>query len=186
MSLPAMAGVQEVTTRDTWTAPEPTGWSWFAGASVGYLFDYKEPMYTLNAGVTSPWSPFGWNSSFYVEGGLIEDDNETEIPLGIPGRDADLQIVPITLNVRLEKEITPWFGLYAGAGVGAAFTELIVATNDRDQDVVFMGQVFAGVNFRLGEHSEINVGGRWIHFEDAENYDLDQDWAAEIGYRWHF
>ena len=37
-------------------APEPSLWQWFAGGSVGYLFDYEEEMYHLHVGVDTPWN----------------------------------------------------------------------------------------------------------------------------------
>jgi opacity protein-like surface antigen len=182
---PAMAGVTEVT-QPQYHDPAPREWSWFAGASVGYLFDYKEPMYSLNAGVSSPWSPLGWNASFSLEIGLIEDDNESEIPFHVEDADVDLQLVPVFANVKFERRFGDSFGLYFGVGAGAVFSEVIVDQSYRDQDTVFAAQAFAGASFHFGDHSEVYVGGRWIHFDDTENYDLTQDWAAEIGYRFHF
>lgn len=182
----SMAGVMEVTQTERVYDSPPQKWGWFGGASVAYLFDYDEPMYSLNAGVTTPWSPLGWNTSFFLEIGSIEDDNESEIPFGVKGADVDLQLVPVFANVKFEKRFGETFGLYFGVGAGAVFSEVIIERNTRDQDAVFAAQAFAGASFHLGEHSELYVGGRWIHFNDTENYDLTQDWAAEIGYRYHF
>ena len=185
LAAPAFAGTSETVQQYTQTS-EPPQWRWFAGGSVAYLSEYEEPMYSLNAGVKSPWSPWGWNVAFFAEGGFIEDDNESKIPLGVSGLGTDLEIIPVTANVKFEKALNDRFGVYFGGGVGAAFTELKAVGVGRDSDTVFAGQAFAGVNFRIDDHSEVYAGGRWIHFDDAENYSLDNTWAAEAGYRWNF
>lgn len=185
-ALPVTAG--ESTTTTYTPAPQEASpmWQWFAGGSVAYLFEYDEPMYSINAGVTSPWSPLGFKTSFFLEGGFVEDDNESRIPLGVSGIPSDLEIIPVTANVQFEKALTNTIGVYVGGGVGAAFTDLKVAGFSNDHDAVFTGQVFAGLNFHIGENSEVYTGGRWIHFDDADTYNLDDSWAVEAGYRWKF
>lgn len=183
---PAFAGstVAETVRYEEPAAPNP--WTFFLGGSATYLFKYEEPMLSLNAGVTTPWSPLGFNTSIFAEVGWIEDDNESQIPFGVFGAPVDLQIVPVTLNVSFERAITDDLGFYFGVGGGVAFSEVIVDKNVRDQDNRFVGQAFAGVNYRIGEHSEIYAGGRWMYFDDTENFDLAHSWGAELGYRWRF
>lgn len=165
---------------------DPNPWTLFLGGSATYLFEYEEPMLSLNGGVTTPWSPFGFNTSIYAEIGWIEDDNESQIPIGVFGAPVDLQIVPVTLNVSFGKAITDRLGFYFGAGGGIAFSEVIIDKDVRDQDNKFVGQAFAGLNYRVGNHSEIYAGGRWMYFDDTENFNLDHSWGAELGYRWRF
>lgn len=185
LAMPLHAGVSEVVSQQQ-TYAEPNPWEWFVGGSVSYLFEYEEPMYALNAGVKTPWSPLGFRTSFFAEVGWVEDDNESEIPLGVSGIDSDLEFVPATLNVQFEKELTRDLALYFGGGVGAAFTDLKVQNVGHDHDTVFAAQVFAGVNYTIAERHEIYTGARWIHIDDTENYDMDQTWAAELGYRFRF
>lgn len=185
LAMPLHAGVSEVVTQQqTYSAPNP--WEWFAGGSVSYLFEYDEPMYSLNAGVKSPWSPLGFRTSFFLEAGYVEDDNESQIPLGVSGIDSDLEFVPVTANVQFEKALGNNWGIYFGGGVGAAFTDLKVLNVGHDHDTVFAAQAFAGVNYTIAQHSEVYAGARWIHIDDTENYNMDQTWAAELGYRWKF
>lgn len=184
-AVPAIAGEPTQVYRESPVEQSPM-WRWFAGGSVSYLFEYEEPMYALNVGVSSPWSPLGFSTSFFLEGAFIEDDNESRIPLGVGGIDSDLEIIPLTLNVQFEKALNNWMGLYFGAGAGASLTDLKVANVGHDHDTVFTAQAFAGVNFHVGDNSEIYTGGRWIHFDDADNYDLNHTWAVEAGYRWKF
>jgi len=183
--IPATAGEPAPVYRETVTEQSPI-WRWFAGGSVSYLDAYQEPMYALNVGVSSPWSPLGFNTSFFLEGAFVEDDNESRIPLGVSGIDSDLEIIPVTLNVKFEKALNDWIGIYVGGGAGASFTDLKVAGVGHDHDTVFTAQAFAGVNFHIGQNSEVYTGARWIHFDDADNYNLDNTWAVEAGYRWKF
>lgn len=183
---PTFAGTPATETVRYEEPAAPNPWSFFLGGSATYLFEYEEPMLSLNAGVTTPWSPMGFNTSIFAELGWIEDDNESQIPFGVFGAPVDLQIVPVTLNISFEKAITENFGFYLGVGGGIAFSEVIVDKAVRDQDNKFVGQAFAGVNFRLSEQSEIYAGGRWMYFDDTENFNLAHSWGAELGYRWRF
>ncbi len=183
--MPAFAGTS-TTVEQYSQVPEPPQWRWFVGTSVSYLFEYEEPLYSLQAGVKSPWSPWGWNVAFFAEGGYMDDDNESQIPFGVSGFPSDLEIIPVTGNVKFEKAFTDRFGAYFGGGVGAAFSQVKAVGVGRDGDTTFAGQAFAGVNYRIDDHSEVYAGGRWFHFDDTENYDLDQSWAVEAGYRFTF
>jgi opacity protein-like surface antigen len=184
-AIPASAGEPSQPYQPSQVEQSPM-WQWFVGGSVSYLFEYEEPMYALHVGAKSPWSPLGFATSFHLEGGFLEDDNESHIPLGIGGIDSDLELIPVTLNVQFEKALNDWIGLYFGVGAGASFSDLKVAGAGHDHDTVFTSQAFAGVNFRMGASSEIYTGGRYIRFEDADDYDLDDSWAVEAGYRWKF
>jgi hypothetical protein len=54
------------------SAPAESGvWSWFAGASIGYLFDYEEEMFHGHLGVDTPWNWGGWRSAFFLEIGFF-------------------------------------------------------------------------------------------------------------------
>ncbi len=193
LALPAMAGTTTTTEVYSQPAASQEGWQWFAGASAVYLFDYEEVLYTGNVGVKSPWSPLGFATSFFVEGGFMEQDNDGEDNLGIAGIagspvDVDLKIVPVTLNVKFEKAFNDNIGLYLGGGVGSAHTKLSSngAFGFSDTEWVLTAQVFAGVNFRINDSSEVYTGARWVYFDDADGYQLDDDFGAEVGYRFHF
>lgn len=58
-------------------APPPqTGlWSWFMGASGGYLLDAETDMYAGHIGANTPWNIGGWNVAFYGEVGFTERDD---------------------------------------------------------------------------------------------------------------
>ncbi len=127
-------------------APAEAGlWEWFAGASVGYLFDYEEEMYHGHIGVDTPWNWGGWRSAFFVEVGYAETENSTLIndptfinpqvlvtprgkgpgpgpgPVLVPFT-SEFSMVPVTLNFKLEREIANNLNFYFGVGAGVAFT----------------------------------------------------------------
>jgi opacity protein-like surface antigen len=192
LAMPAFAGTSTTVQTNYEPAPSQEGIQWFAGASAVYLFDYEEVLYTGNVGVKSPWSPLGFATSFFIEGGFLEQDNDglDNLGLGVSGNigiDVDLKVVPVTANVKFEKALNDHFGLYLGGGVGAAHSELTASSVDfSDSEWVFTAQVFAGVNFRINDHAEIYTGARWVYFDDADEYSLDDDFGAELGFRWHF
>lgn len=192
LAMPAFAGTSTSVQTTYEPAPMQQEWQWFVGASATYLFDYEEVLYSGNVGVKSPWSPMGFATSFYLEGGFMEQDNEgfDNIGIGVDGNigvDVDLKVVPITANVKFEKAINDQFGYYFGGGLGSARSEFSsVGLGDSDDEWVFTAQVFGGVNYRLNDHAEIYTGARWVYFDDADAYQLDDDFGAELGFRWHF
>jgi len=187
LAVPAIAGTETTTTYEA--PPAQQDWKLTAGASAAYLFDYEEVLYTGNVGVKSPWSTFGWNVGFFLEGGFLEQDNDAaENALGLGDVDADLKIVPVTFNVKLEKALNNQWSVYAGGGAGYAHTEFSSTTlgGNYDSEWVFTGQAFAGVAYHINDQHEVYAGGRFIHFDDADDYNLNSDYAAELGYRFSF
>jgi hypothetical protein len=175
-------------------APAETGvWQWFAGASIGYLFDYEEEMYNGHVGVDTPWNWGGWRSAFFLEVGYAETEDSTLISdptfdykmasdrglSGIPIKGAvpfvsEFSMVPVTLNFKLEREIANNLNFYFGVGAGVAFTSFdgyanfarasdLYISND---DEAFYAQVFTGVNYDVSDSFEIYSGLRWIYLDD--------------------
>ena len=112
----------------------------------------------------------------------------------------------MTLNVKFERELTSWLDFYVGAGAGVAFVtadagfedEISSASGTLDafenSETVFYGQVFAGLEFEIGQHFEIFTGARYIYVDD---YDIDingterdiddqDDVLVELGGRFKF
>ena len=110
----------------------------------------------------------------------------------------DLNIIPITFNVKLERPLTGNLNAYFGAGLGVARVDLDVDGGDfgdfSDDDWVFTGQVFAGLNYNFNPNFEVYGGARWMYFDDAElsdsgvsgDLELDDDFLFEIGARFNF
>ena len=110
----------------------------------------------------------------------------------------DLDIMPITLNVKLERPLTGNLNAYFGGGLGVALVDLDVdvgAYGDfSDDDWVFVGQLFAGLDYNVTPSFEVYGGLRWIYFDDASFSDngvggtlkLDDDFLLELGCRYNF
>ena len=194
--------------------------SWFAGASVGYLTELEEPMYTVHVGVTdSCWMLGGWNVGVFAEVGYTQKDEsyhghtDTNNPPPNIGRSIDvgelgealqflanqygpyattsydLDIVPITLNVKFERALTGNLNAYLGGGIGAALVDLELdgrVTNGpsaslSDSTWVFVGQVFAGLSYNVTPAFSVYGGARWIYMSDADLSDGGGDATLELG-----
>lgn len=199
LALPAIAGT---TSSKSVIEPTPPAdiWTWFAGGSVGYLFDYEEPIYSLHAGVDTPWQVAGWNVALFAEIAYTEPDDSTTIldpsqtfPTGVD-LDSELEIIPLTANIKFERQLGSGFSAYVGAGVGVAFVDIDLHADlgigpdldESDSDTVFAAQVFAGVVYNFTEQAELYTGLKWLYLDDADNFDLGDDFAAELGFRWNF
>ena len=105
----------------------------------------------------------------------------------------DLDIMPITLNVKLERPLSGNLNAYFGGGLGMALVDLSVDTgpiSSSDDDWVFVGQLFAGLNYNFTPNCEMYGGARWIYFDDANlggaDLELEDDFLFEIGARYNF
>ena len=195
----------EVYTEPMMPAPAPTLWQWFAGGSVGYLTDFETEMYTLHAGVDLPNQLGGWDQAVYLEVGYAtldetfssSDDNgyeSSDPPAGMNGGkrvpvkfDADL--IPVTLNYKLERPLSDALNMYMGVGLGMVNVD-VSGGGDSDDDWTFYGQIFAGLLYNVNETWEIYGGGRWIYIDDFELFGTDvdhqDDFMLELGTRVNF
>ncbi|MFP6881965.1 MAG: hypothetical protein VCA34_13510 [Roseibacillus sp.] len=164
-----------------------TLWAWFAGASGGYLLDKESDMVHGHLGVDLPSRVTDFDQALFLEVGWTEcsDDREylsegySDIPRiggaggAVPTSMAfttDLQIIPITLNWKLERPLASGLGFYMGAGAGIAIVDIDVsgAINGSDDDVVFFGQVFAGLLYNLTDDFEVYGGVRAIYMDEPD------------------
>ncbi len=181
LSLSASSFAGEETSAPISTAPASTSsplLSWFAGGSVGYLFDNEEEFYTLHFGreIAQTGSV---THSLFLEGAY------TEFSTFI----IDTDVVPVTLNYKADLAITDSFSFYAGLGLGAAFVDTSVGPFS-DDSVELTGQIFAGLGYDVTESFEIYGGARWIWVDDTSvgplSVDLGDDVGAELGLRFKF
>jgi opacity protein-like surface antigen len=201
-------------------APESGLWQWFIGGSVGYLTDLEEAIYGLQAGMEyqTPGSPA--SHAIYLEVGYTQDEaSYSDVPIpGITGgitRNAslDLDIIPITLNYKYQAAFTDRLNAYVGLGAGLAILDSSVdwswsqalappnntgSGSDDDSEVVFFGNLFAGLSYDVSDSFEIFAGVRYI-FMDNEDLEvdiagdcicyeagIDGDVLIELGMRYRF
>jgi len=223
MSVPVFAGTSAKEVVAPVPAPEPWLFTWFVGGSVGYLTEFEEPMYTFHVGTDTCWNLGGWNVALFAEIGYTEkddswdrvgtapqnpfididsgsfdlDDLEDALSAnaanGWGDTDYDIDIMPITMNVKLERPLTGNLNAYFGGGLGMALVDMSVDTglsSGSDDDWVFVGQLFAGVNYNFTPNCEMFGGARWIYFDDADldgvDLELDDDFLLELGVRYNF
>lgn len=191
-------------------APEPQLWNWFIGGSAGYLLDFEEGFYTGHIGVDTPYQFAGWNVAIYAEGGYTDKDETTSVidpnvVVALVNRPltGELEIVPITLNVKFERQLTGNLNAYWGLGVGVALTDFnaranfapgpVPDVNVSESDTVFAGQVFAGLIYNFNENVELFGGARWIYINSEDNtlakaldIDFESDVNFELGARFTF
>ncbi len=193
LAVPALAGTSQVMTESTAPTYTQDTWSWFVGGTGGYLFEADEDIYTFQIGGRSPWAVSGWNIALFAEVGWTE--NHDGVNLGPPFNShigVELDIVPVTFNVKFERTFASAWSIYLGGGLGGAsisgdFSPPPGIDGSMDE-WVFTGQVFTGIAYHVSETFEIFGGGRWIYFDDPGNgnVDLGNDWMVEGGIRFHF
>lgn len=203
--------------------PTPYLYQWFAGGTAGYLVDSECEFFSGHVGTSLNHSVFGWNASTYLEVGYFncdehwsfedqgdvgttstENEKECEIEVNdvedgeFGSYKFDLDVVPVTLNYKLERQISNSFNLYFGVGAGAAFMDLDSNYAGSDDDVVFFAQAFTGVLYNVNESFELFAGGRVIYFDDPsfnfggdvsidDAMDIDNvDGIVELGARYNF
>ena len=191
LAVPALAG----TSKDANASPPaPVNqdlWNWFVGGTAGYLIDLDEDMYTLQIGAKSPWMFSGWSVALFAEAGWTENHDALA---GVPpfaGNNSDLDLVPLTFNVKFEHLITGGLSAYVGGGLGTTYVDVEFSPpagpQDRD-DWVLTAQLFAGLAYHVNDNFELFGGVRWIYFDDPDfnGISLDDDILVEGGLRFHF
>jgi opacity protein-like surface antigen len=165
--------------------PAPSLYQWFAGATVGYLIDNEEEMYTAHFGVDLPNQLAGWDQAVYLEIGYFEmddcfeefDDIEPQLAGGkgqfnrICG---DFEVIPITLNYKLERAVTSSLNWYLGVGAGVALIDADLSYEGfgsvrySDDDTVFYAQAFTGILYNVNPSFEVYGGIRYIYFDEPD------------------
>ena len=164
----------------------PSLYQWFAGASGGYLVENEEDMYTVHFGRELSSQMPDWNSSIFLEVGYTEwDDYDNYDYYYSEGFresvDVELEIIPVTLNYKLERQFSNSLRVYIGVGAGAAFIDAKGSyrygegtSSDSDDDVVFFAQAFTGVLYNVNPAFELFAGLRVIYFDDPD-FDFESD-----------
>ncbi len=202
LSSPAIAGTEVVPVPMPPPA-EPSLWTWFAGGSVGYLVDYEEEMYHAHVG--AELHKGAYSHGFFLEVGYTEEDERWYEPQWREDWSADMEIMPITLNYKLEGPLADNFRWYVGAGLGVAIADLDYKWRRRDfagtsgqggdDDTVFAAQAFAGLIWEVNDSFEVYGGVRYIYLDgpefkfDGATVEWDDeidDTLIELGARFNF
>ena len=181
--------------------PAPSPYQWFAGATAGSLLENDEEMYTAHIGVDLSNQLRGWDQAIYLEVGYIEFDCLINLDQWAGGDSQsiassgygclDMEIIPVTLNYKLEKQVSQSLNAYCGLGAGMAFIDAEVTGVGSHDDTVFYAQLFGGVLYNVNSSWELYAGARVIYFEDDDlesiGVDIENtDYLVEIGARHNF
>lgn len=152
------------------------------GAEAGYLLDSEEEYVALRAGFE--FKAVGPAShQLELEAGYT---NEKE-----GGLKADL--LPVTLNYRLQMAGTGKWGYYVGAGAGfarATIDGVSIFGPVRLRDNSFAAQGFAGVTYQAGPSTTLTLGAKYIWVNDmnfaGSTVEIGDDVALQAGFSFRF
>jgi opacity protein-like surface antigen len=194
-------------------AAAPTLGGWFVGATYGMLEtdsniedvasdlgyngsidDFEFDMYTLHVGQDLGTQFLGCDLAAYFEVGYINGDATGTLfgstPLLDINADIDIEIVPITINLKAERMFFAGIKGYITAGIGYAFTSTDVQGLGSEDDGGFYAQATMGLAYDINEQWEIYGGARWLYLSDLDlgygDAELDDNVGYEIGLRYSF
>lgn len=157
-------------------------------------------MYTLHVG-RDLGQVIGCDMAAYLEVGYFDGQIDVDgrffnsfnpnFPFGLNNfsADVDLEIIPVTINFKLERPLFGPVSAYLAAGAGYAFTEASV-DGDSDRDGGFYAHGSFGLLYNINEQFEVYGGGRWMYLDNldfgADGFELDNALAWEVGFRYNF
>jgi opacity protein-like surface antigen len=200
--------------------PAPAPCNWFMGATYGQSFgngdgdqifrttggnavssgEFDFDLYTFHIGKEFDYKFLGCDTAAYFEVAYL--DGEIDFPLSrqnfFSRTETDANVIPLTLNYKLERNLFGSLNAYATAGVGYAFliadNNLNVATDISLNGGGFYAQASTGLLYNINEDWEAYAGIRWLHLSSIESdsssavfeLELEDSFAWEIGARYNF
>ncbi len=190
-------------------APAPCLWTWFAGASGGYIDDIDNEMWTIHLGkeYKCPGSEsshaifleVGWTD--WTEGDIYQRTHRYEGSAFSYDRydiDLDFSVIPITINYKYENQLVSRLNWYIGGGLGIAISTIDIDfprfLNDYDEsETNFFAQASTGLVWNISDSFEIFGGVRYLYMDGNDDVDgheipgiLDNDFFYELGLRFNF
>jgi len=198
-------------------APSPSLGGWFIGGTYGQLDgvdsgfsdlsgqvvggsvefgDFDFDLYSLHIGRDFGTQVLGCDIAAYLEVAYLNGDMTSKTTFltspGGPGTfsaDFDLDIIPVTLNIKLERNLFGALSVYGTAGAGYAFSDLEF-DGDSESDGGFYAQASAGLLYNITQSFEGYAGARWLYLDSVgigdSDVELDSDFAWEVGLRYNF
>lgn len=152
------------------------------GVDAGYLLESEEEYLSARLGF-----------EFKARENL---SHQAELEIGYSGAsDAGLKsdLLPVTLNYRLEAAGNGGFGYYAGLGAGFARTSIdgvSIFGPVRLHDTTFAAQAFAGVTYQPGPSTKLHLGAKYLWIDDANfagsSVEVGDDVALQAGISFRF
>ena len=167
------------------------GFLWMNDVSVNHLdFDFDTGWSALGVVGYNFGSGFGLGLSTGYMRGEFNSVSAFGRTLGV---DADLHMIPATLNGSYTLDLTDSVLLYFGGGLGLAWSELNadsvqgVPVSAREDSWNFAWQTRAGVGFKVTEGVSLNLGYRFMSILDGVgNLENADSHMAEAGFKVNF
>jgi len=162
-----------------------------------YASDFDFDLYSLHVGRDLGTQFLGIDVATYLEVAYLTGDADASIDFEggngefsndfeLFSETLDLDILPVTLNLKLERNLVAGLAVYGTVGAGYAFSDV----DDGERDGGFYAQASAGLLYNINESFEVYGGGRWLYLEkvgiDDSDLELDNDFAWEAGVRYNF
>ncbi len=156
--------------------------------------DFEFDMYTLHVGRDLGMQVLGCDLAAYLEVGFLNGDARASFAsfrgdTSFATDSMDINIIPVTLNFKLER---PFYGPISGyitGGVGYAFSDVELGS-ESDSGGGFYAQASIGLIYNINASWEIFGGARWVHLSSLDfgdnDMELDDNVAYEIGARYNF
>jgi opacity protein-like surface antigen len=168
------------------------GYSGLQGGQGSLLENFDFDMYTLHIGHDLGTQVAGFDLAAYLEVGFLDGaSNRSFQNMPAPALDIDLEIIPITMNLKLERSLYGPVNFYLTGGLGYAFTDASGFGNS-ESGGGFYAQASAGLIYNVNSQLELLAGGRWLHLSSLDFGDaplaveLDGAFAWEVGARVNF
>lgn len=207
----AFAGTSKEVIAPATPPPAPSLGGWFIGGTYGQLDgvgntiedefnvdrldvgDLDFDMYTLHVGRDLGRQVLGCDIAVYLEVGYLDGElsiysrfNSFDGPSNI---NFDVDIIPITANVKLERSLFGPVSAYLTGGIGGAFTDISAGSESADGSG-FYAQASAGLLYNINQQCEVYAGARWVHLSDLDfgdaPFELDDEIGWEVGFRYNF
>lgn len=155
--------------------------------------DFEFDIYTLHVGRDLGTQVLGFDLAAYLEVGYLDGEANVSF-LRNPNAalltgTLDAEIIPITLNLKLERPVFGAFNVYLTGGLGYAFTDASFGS-ESDSGGGFYAQATAGVLYNINSQLEVFAGARWVHLSNLDfgdnDVELDDSLGWEIGLRYNF
>jgi opacity protein-like surface antigen len=150
----------------------------YFGASVGYLTDNEEEIFSAQLGMEIASSE------------KLSHDVELEIAYTSYSEElGSIDITPFMANYKLRLAQSEKVGVYLGGGIGFSLVDVSVL-GQSDDDWVFTFQLLAGVEIPFTETVSARIGYRYVYLEDSEFFDVEldelDDSVLEVGLMFKF
>lgn len=181
LAIPAFAGTP--TPVAPAPAPAPTLTEWFVGGSFGQFYgveafqsarlysaqDVDLNMFTLQFG--RDFCPVaGFDMAAYLEVGYLYGDFNTvnSFPAAPLAVKYDLDLLPVTMNLKFEHKLVGGLGAYLSGGLGYAWSSIKPQGGHENNDGGFYAQAAAGLVYNFCPNFELFGGARWIYINEVD------------------